>query len=104
MDHNKIIKEMIYNYYYKYNNYNYDNYFIKNNNIDAGEREMRKQYEIDKRIDYLKEYIDYEIHKQSTLNPLQLTDEEKLDSINIGVIEKYLRKKKLQRIKKDDSK
>lgn len=68
---------------YQYNQHYYqDNYQDIDRRIrDEVEREMKR------RIHYERRYIEQ-------------TDEEKLNSIDIAVIEKYLRKKKLDNIKK----
>jgi hypothetical protein len=65
------------------------NYYIPDNNNFNYIREK------------IRDEIEMEIKRISMYNrPIVQTDEEKLDSIDITVIEKYLRKKKLNNIQK----
>lgn len=84
---NKNLENIILEKYTK----DYDKYNVYKNNV-------YKEY------DYLKDYFTDKIIKKSHFSPPapELTDEEKLDRMDIHVVERWLRKKKLANIPKED--
>lgn len=84
------------------NDYRYNTYNIND------EQRQRYIHEKEKYRDDLERLIEKKIYEEREsekfrILPLRQTDEEKLDSIDIQVIEKYLRKKKLAALKKNDT-
>lgn len=92
MDEN-YLEKILDNYYYNIQDYKINDYNINNNHYNDYKNNI-------------KEIIQTAIEKQITIsrnsykfsNPLSQTDEEKLEAMDISVIEKFLRKKKLQKL------
>jgi len=85
------------------NDYRYNTYDIND------EQRQRLIHEKERYRDDLERLIEKKIYEEREsekfrILPLRQTDEQKLDSIDIHIIEKYLRKKKLAALNKDDIK
>lgn len=91
MDTNELIRKILENKEsYKVKGYDLDKYDI----IKKSERiKKEKQRQLD--LENIKKLFDENLKKSK-----KETDEEKLDSIDIEVIERYLRRKKLKELKK----